>query len=82
MLKDAQKAIDRIIDAIDADEKILVFGDYDVDGITSSAMMMICLLPFGAQVNFFLPHRVRDGYGLSVKVLNVLPQWLYAYYYG
>ena len=67
MLKDAQKSVERIVQAIDAGEKILVFGDYDVDGITSSAMMMICLLPLGAQVNFFLPHRVRDGYGLSVK---------------
>ncbi len=67
LLKDAQKSVDRIVKAIDAGEKILVFGDYDVDGITSSAMMMICLLPLGAQVNFFLPHRVRDGYGLSVK---------------
>lgn len=67
LLKDAQKAVERILRAIEHGEKILVFGDYDVDGITSSAMMMICLLPLGAQVNFFLPHRVRDGYGLSVK---------------
>jgi len=67
LLKDAQKSVERILQAIDAGEKILVFGDYDVDGITSSAMMMICLLPLGAQVNFFLPHRVRDGYGLSVR---------------
>ena len=70
LMKDAQKAVDRILHAIDKQEKILVFGDYDVDGITSSAMMMRCLLPLGAQVNFFLPHRVRDGYGLSEKVVN------------
>jgi len=55
LLKDADKSVDRIIHAIKNKEKILVFGDYDVDGITSSAMMMICLLPLGAQVNFFLP---------------------------
>jgi single-stranded-DNA-specific exonuclease len=67
LLKDAQKAVNRIIQAIDNGEKILVFGDYDVDGITSSALMLICLLPLGADVNFFLPHRVRDGYGLSVR---------------
>src|SRR5437870_668975 len=67
LLKDAQKAVERIVQAIDAGEKILVFGDYDVDGITSSAMMMICLLPLGADVNFFLPNRIRDGYGLSVR---------------
>ena len=69
-LKDASKAVDRILTAIKNKEKILICGDYDVDGITSSAMMMACLLPLGAQINFFLPHRVRDGYGLSVKTVE------------
>jgi single-stranded-DNA-specific exonuclease len=69
-LKDAQKAVDRIICALNNNEKILVFGDYDVDGITSSALMMLCLKPLGANINFFLPHRVRDGYGLSVKIVE------------
>lgn len=70
LLKDAQKAVDRLIRAIENGEKILIAGDYDVDGITSSALMMICLLPLGAQVNFFLPNRVKDGYGLSVKTIE------------
>jgi len=70
LLKDADKAVDRIIQAIDRQEKILIFGDYDVDGITSSALMMHCLLPLTTQVNFFLPHRVRDGYGLSERVVE------------
>ena len=70
LLKDAQKAVDRINQAIKKGEKILVFGDYDVDGITSSAMMMISLLPLNAKINFFLPHRVKDGYGLSTKVVR------------
>lgn len=69
-MKDAQKAIDRILRAIERKEKILIFGDYDVDGITSSALMMICLLPLGADVNFFLPHRLRDGYGISTKIVE------------
>ncbi len=69
-MKDAQKAVDRILHAINNQEKILVFGDYDVDGITSSSLMMISLLPLGAQVNFYLPHRVKDGYGLSTKVVE------------
>ncbi len=51
-------------------KKFLFAGDYDVDGITSSALMMICLLPLGADVNFFLPHRVRDGYGISTKIVE------------
>lgn len=70
LLKDAHKAIDRIIAAIENKEKILIAGDYDVDGVTSSALMMICLAPLGAQVNFFLPNRMRDGYGLSVKTVQ------------
>ena len=67
---DAQKAVDRILKAIKDKEKILVFGDYDVDGITSSSMMMICLLDLGAKINFFLPNRVRDGYGISPKIVE------------
>lgn len=69
-MKDALKSVERIIMAIDRKEKILIFGDYDVDGITSSALMMTCLLPLDAEVNFFLPHRVRDGYGLSTKIVE------------
>ena len=70
MMKDLDKAVDRVIYAIEKNEKILVFGDYDVDGITSSAMMMLCLPALGAKANFFLPHRVNDGYGLSVKIVQ------------
>ncbi len=69
-LKDADKAVDRILQAINTGEQILVAGDYDVDGITSSAMMMASLLPLGAKINFFLPNRVRDGYGLSNKIIE------------
>lgn len=70
LLKDGEKAVDRILLAIEKQEQILVSGDYDVDGITSSAMMMICLLPLGAKINYFLPHRVKDGYGLSMKTVE------------
>lgn len=69
-LKDAEKAVERIIYALKHRQKILIFGDYDVDGITSSAMMMLCLQPLGAQVNFYVPHRVHDGYGLSKKIVE------------
>lgn len=70
LLKDAQKAVDRLLEAIQKHEPILICGDYDVDGITSSALMMTCLLPLQAKVNFFLPHRVKDGYGLSTKIVE------------
>jgi len=70
LLKDALKSVDRIVEAIEKEEKILVFGDYDVDGITSSSLMMIGLLSLGAKVNFYLPNRVKDGYGLSTKIVQ------------
>lgn len=70
LMKDAQKAVDRIVQALEKKEKILICGDYDVDGVTSSAMMLISLLPFGADINFFIPNRMRDGYGLSTKVIE------------
>jgi len=66
----ASEAVDRIEQAIVAGEQILVFGDYDVDGVTSAALMLVALLPLGAKVNFFLPHRMRDGYGLSTKIVE------------
>lgn len=69
-IRDAQKAVDRIIQALEKGEKILIAGDYDVDGITSSALLLVCLLPLGANINFFLPNRVKDGYGLSVKTVE------------
>lgn len=70
LLKDSVKAVDRILHAIKHKEKILICGDYDVDGVTSSALMMMGLLPLGADVNFFLPNRVRDGYGLSTAIIE------------
>lgn len=70
LMKDLVKAVDRILLAIERGEKILVAGDYDVDGITSSAMMLLCLAPLGATINYFLPNRLRDGYGLSCKTIQ------------
>ena len=70
LLKDAENAVDRLLYAIAHKEKILIAGDYDVDGITSSALLLSCLLPLGADINFFLPNRMRDGYGLSVKTIQ------------
>ncbi len=70
LMKDASKAVARILQAIENKEKILIFGDYDVDGITSSSLVMTAMLPLGANVNFFLPNRARDGYGLSTKVVE------------
>ena len=66
-MKDMQKAVDRIINAISNKEKILVFGDYDVDGTTSVACMYQFLLSIYTQdqLDFYIPHRYREGYGVS-----------------
>jgi single-stranded-DNA-specific exonuclease len=69
-MKDAEKAVLRIQDAIEKKEKILVSGDYDVDGITASSLMMACMIPLGAAINFFLPNRAIHGYGLSAKTIE------------
>src|SRR3990167_3293591 len=69
-MKDADRAVDRLMLAVKNGEKILIAGDYDVDGITSSALIMYCMNKLDAKVNFFLPNRVRDGYGLSVKTVE------------
>ncbi len=69
-LHGASRAADRIMQAIEQNQKILIFGDYDVDGITSTAIMLSCLLPLGANLNYYLPNRVRDGYGLSSKIVR------------
>jgi single-stranded-DNA-specific exonuclease len=65
LLKDMQKAVDRILQAFSSGEKILVFGDYDVDGTTSVACMYKCLKKHYEAVDFYIPHRYREGYGVS-----------------
>lgn len=60
-----ERAVDRVLAALSAGEKILVFGDYDVDGTNSAAMMLLFLREMGADVIFHIPDRVKEGYGLS-----------------
>jgi single-stranded-DNA-specific exonuclease len=64
-LTDLRRAAERILQAIAAREKMVVFGDYDVDGITSSALLWRILRRLGADAETFLPLRMEEGYGLS-----------------
>jgi single-stranded-DNA-specific exonuclease len=64
-LTDLRPAAERILRAIAAREKMVIFGDYDVDGITSSALMWRILRRLGADAETFLPLRMEEGYGLS-----------------
>lgn len=70
LLKGAEIAVERLLRAIKDKEKILVFGDYDVDGVTSTSLMLVSLIPLGANINYYLPHREREGYGLSKAVVE------------
>ena len=67
LMKDMDKAVNRLITAFEKKEKILVFGDYDVDGTTSVACMyrFLCKIYEPALLEFYIPHRYREGYGIS-----------------
>jgi single-stranded-DNA-specific exonuclease len=65
LMKDMDKAVARILAAIDNKEKILVFGDYDVDGTTAVACMYQFLKKVYTNIDFYIPHRYREGYGVS-----------------
>ncbi|MDK2971146.1 MAG: single-stranded-DNA-specific exonuclease [Candidatus Sumerlaeota bacterium] len=71
-LADMQTAVDRTVHAIRHHEKIGVFGDYDVDGICSTALMLLVLRRLGAEPVHFIPHRVLDGYGMSIERVEEL----------
>ena len=65
LMKDMDKAVDRILNAMKSKEKILVFGDYDVDGTTAVACMFSFLKKNHGELDFYIPHRYREGYGVS-----------------
>jgi single-stranded-DNA-specific exonuclease len=65
LMKDMDKAVERIIKAVNDNEKVLVFGDYDVDGTTSVACMYSFLKKIYSEIDFYIPHRYREGYGVS-----------------
>ncbi len=61
------RAVDRILQALRDNEKMMVYGDYDVDGITAASLLYLVLNKLGAQVSYYLPNRLIEGYGLSVE---------------
>jgi single-stranded-DNA-specific exonuclease len=63
-LKDMDLAVNRIYRAITSNEKILIFGDYDVDGVTATAVLFVFLQTIGADVSYYIPHRIKEGYSL------------------
>ena len=67
LLKDMDKAVDRIIEAMQNKERILVYGDYDVDGTTAVALIYLFLRSMSADVDFYIPDRYNEGYGISLQ---------------
>jgi len=70
LMKDMDKAVERLRKAIEGREKILVYGDYDVDGTTAVALVYSFLNRFTANVDFYIPDRYDEGYGVSIKGID------------
>ena len=69
-MKDMNIAIDRIITAIRKNEKILIYGDYDVDGTTSVALIYSFLKKRYSYLDYYIPDRYSEGYGISFKAVD------------
>jgi single-stranded-DNA-specific exonuclease len=65
LLEGVKEGCERILKAIENNKKISIFGDFDVDGIASTALLLIVLRKLGGDVDFYIPHRLEDGYGLN-----------------
>ncbi|MGM9612372.1 MAG: single-stranded-DNA-specific exonuclease RecJ, partial [Butyricicoccus sp.] len=71
-LRDMDKAVAAIREAIREKQKIIVFGDYDVDGITSTCVLLRYLRSLGADADYYIPNRLSEGYGLSCAAMDAL----------
>ncbi|KAB2834352.1 MAG: single-stranded-DNA-specific exonuclease RecJ [Candidatus Brocadia sp.] len=74
LLPDIEKASIRINEAMRAGESIVIYGDYDVDGLSATALMYRCLKLLGAQVSYYIPERLEEGYGLNADAIQKLSE--------
>lgn len=70
LMKDMDKAVNRIVSAISNNEKILVYGDYDVDGTTAVATVYSFFKEVYPNIDYYVPHRYTEGYGISIKGID------------
>jgi len=70
MMPDMEKATDRIIKAIENKERVIIYGDYDVDGITSITVLKKFLADRGLNVDYYIPNRLEEGYGLNNEAIE------------
>lgn len=69
-LPDMPQAAQRVAEAIEKGEKIVVYGDYDVDGITSTVLLYDFLVKSGADAEYYIPDRISEGYGINIMAIN------------
>ncbi len=69
-MKDMDKAVSRVLIALEKNEPVVVYGDYDVDGITSVALLYDFLKSLGANVEYYIPERNGEGYGINIRAVN------------
>jgi single-stranded-DNA-specific exonuclease len=74
LLKDMDRAISRINYAIKKGQSIWVYGDYDVDGVTSTSLMVSALRLLGADVDYYIPSRFEEGYGINIDAIDFIKQ--------
>lgn len=70
LMKDMDKAVDRILEAKSEGHRITIYGDYDVDGISSTSILYLFLKEIGCSVNYYIPDRIGEGYGINTKALQ------------
>ncbi len=73
-LPGVERAVERLAAAVEGDETVAVFGDFDVDGLTAAALLTQALQELGATVLPYVPHRFSEGYGLNIAAIDVLHQ--------
>ncbi|HRG02919.1 MAG TPA: single-stranded-DNA-specific exonuclease RecJ [Paludibacteraceae bacterium] len=74
LMKDMDKAVERLTKAMQRNEKILIYGDYDVDGTTSVSLVYRFLVKFYSNLDFYIPDRYNEGYGISIKGIDFAAQ--------
>ncbi|RKY91907.1 single-stranded-DNA-specific exonuclease RecJ [candidate division KSB1 bacterium] len=75
LMMDMEKAVERLAVAIKQKQRIVIYGDYDVDGTTAISMLYLFLKQMGAPPRFYIPDRLRDGYGLSENGIREIFSW-------
>lgn len=70
LVNDMEKAVKRIIKALEGSEKILIYGDYDVDGVTATSLLLLFLRDIGFSAYYYIPNRVHEGYGINLESIG------------